>query len=502
MKNLFITFAFILLLCSFSVYPHPQKVHQYIVKEAYELLLTHWGNIIPEMDDHIGGLDPFYRGDYAWQIPYITTGSWREDEEDPVFNYDIIEIQGVNIALVSITHFWDADDGDLNLNSFPIIINRIHLFDLEFYENAFDKMLRYKNGEWVLWFPDIIYSTNTANNHRLIITPEIVIPPNRFGISLDYTSLTAFYNNPLMSLLSDQNGHFIVFDSTAQQFISPESVSEILVDEYVKDRIVWEILGRMSHLLADMSVPAHTHRDEHGILADSFENWMGGTAEPYLEWNHQNAGELINPYTDDNDPLHYLIYITQQQADHFGSNGPGEIGNGNDVIGGEPRPEEFNFLNSLNLSSYGEPTTFNGPWNEENLINIRDKTFPYIIRATAGLLFWFALETMLITNIEENLYDIQLNEYSLLQNYPNPFNPSTIISWQSPVGSWQNLKVYDVLGNEIATLVDEEKPAGNYKVEWNAAGFPSGVYFYQLKTVPNGRQAEGYVETKKMLLLK
>ncbi|MGB5531335.1 MAG: T9SS type A sorting domain-containing protein, partial [Ignavibacteriaceae bacterium] len=85
--------------------------------------------------------------------------------------------------------------------------------------------------------------------------------------------------------------------------------------------------------------------------------------------------------------------------------------------------------------------------------------------------------------------------YALHQSYPNPFNPSTIISWQSPVGSWQTLKVYDVLGNEVTILVDEYKPAGKYEVEFNATYLPSGVYFYQLK-------AGDFVETKKMLLLK
>jgi len=54
-------------------------------------------------------------------------------------------------------------------------------------------------------------------------------------------------------------------------------------------------------------------------------------------------------------------------------------------------------------------------------------------------------------------------EYVLEQNYPNPFNPSTVISWQSPVGSQQTLKIYDILGNEVATLVDEYKPAGRYE---------------------------------------
>ena len=85
--------------------------------------------------------------------------------------------------------------------------------------------------------------------------------------------------------------------------------------------------------------------------------------------------------------------------------------------------------------------------------------------------------------------------FNLSQNYPNPFNPTTKISWQSPVGSWQTLKVFDVLGNEIATLVDEYKPAGSYEVEWNASHYPSGVYFCQLK-------AGNFIVTKKMILLK
>jgi hypothetical protein len=91
--------------------------------------------------------------------------------------------------------------------------------------------------------------------------------------------------------------------------------------------------------------------------------------------------------------------------------------------------------------------------------------------------------------------EIAPRNFSLEQNYPNPFNPSTKISWQSSVSSWQTLKVFDVLGREVATLVDEYRNAGSYEVEFNASNLPSGVYFYQLKAGP-------FVETKKMILLK
>ncbi|MBT8380663.1 MAG: T9SS type A sorting domain-containing protein [Ignavibacteria bacterium] len=87
------------------------------------------------------------------------------------------------------------------------------------------------------------------------------------------------------------------------------------------------------------------------------------------------------------------------------------------------------------------------------------------------------------------------SDFQLMQNYPNPFNPATTIKYQIPELSFVSVKVYDVLGNEIAALVNEEKPAGTYEITWYAESLPSGIYFYQL-------QAGDFVETKKMLLLK
>jgi hypothetical protein len=97
----------------------------------------------------------------------------------------------------------------------------------------------------------------------------------------------------------------------------------------------------------------------------------------------------------------------------------------------------------------------------------------------------------------------QPTEFILSQNFPNPFNPSTVISFQLPVVSNVTLKVYDILGNEIATLVDDFKPAGRYEVEFNAAALPSGVYFYQLKAVdPSTGSGQAFMQTRKMILLK
>lgn len=86
-------------------------------------------------------------------------------------------------------------------------------------------------------------------------------------------------------------------------------------------------------------------------------------------------------------------------------------------------------------------------------------------------------------------------EFSLSQNYPNPFNPSTVISYQLPNSGMVTLKVYNLLGNELAVLVNEFKSAGNYKVEFNASDYSSGIYFYKL-------QSGTYIETRKMILMK
>ncbi|MBT8392847.1 MAG: agmatine deiminase family protein [Ignavibacteria bacterium] len=107
-----------------------------------------------------------------------------------------------------------------------------------------------------------------------------------------------------------------------------------------------------------------------------------------------------------------------------------------------------------------------------------------------------------VENSVTNISDIfQPEKFDLYQNYPNPFNPTTKISFTIPVtlngveGSFITLKIYDILGNEVTTLVEEELFAGEYEIEFNASELTSGAYFYQLK-------AGNYIDTSKMILLK
>jgi aminopeptidase N len=103
-------------------------------------------------------------------------------------------------------------------------------------------------------------------------------------------------------------------------------------------------------------------------------------------------------------------------------------------------------------------------------------------------------------NIVTNIGDQnQPDDFSMEQNYPNPFNPTTKIKYQIAKAGFVNLQVYDVLGNEVATLINKEMQAGNYEVDFSATDratrLPSGIYFYQLHT-------ENFTATKKMILLK
>ncbi|MBK8982102.1 MAG: T9SS type A sorting domain-containing protein [Ignavibacteria bacterium] len=100
-----------------------------------------------------------------------------------------------------------------------------------------------------------------------------------------------------------------------------------------------------------------------------------------------------------------------------------------------------------------------------------------------------------LTDIEPNSFAAIPERYSLSQNYPNPFNPTTKINFSIPKQGIVTLKVYDVLGKEVMTLVNEQKPAGNYSINFNAANLSSGAYFYRI-------EAGEFRDIKRMIILK
>lgn len=109
---------------------------------------------------------------------------------------------------------------------------------------------------------------------------------------------------------------------------------------------------------------------------------------------------------------------------------------------------------------------------------------------------WFRfLSGNVPTSIRDEFGKSYLDNFQLFQNYPNPFNNSTNIKFYIPFDSNVSLKIYDLLGREVTTLLSEKLTAGNYSIEWNPVNFCGGIYFYQLK-------ANDYVNTKKLVLLK
>jgi photosystem II stability/assembly factor-like uncharacterized protein len=130
--------------------------------------------------------------------------------------------------------------------------------------------------------------------------------------------------------------------------------------------------------------------------------------------------------------------------------------------------------------------------NNERIIDLKVAPDGFLYAATEGGGVYRS--TGPVTTVQNNYNNI-IKTFVVEQNYPNPFNPMT--NFQFAIGSLRfvSLKIYDLLGREVATLVNEEKPAGSYSVRWNATNIPSGVYFYRLT-------AEGFSVTKSLLLIK
>ncbi|MDX2442907.1 MAG: T9SS type A sorting domain-containing protein [Bacteroidales bacterium] len=172
-----------------------------------------------------------------------------------------------------------------------------------------------------------------------------------------------------------------------------------------------------------------------------------------------------NASTDvDNDQLEYILYI-------FGTSADTTIGSINETA--------LEFISNDFLQSN---TTYD--WT----VIVSDGTDTIASPDT------LSFTTPVASSIEEN-FDWNSQKYSLSQNFPNPFTSNTTILFNIPVRESITLKVYDHLGREVLILIDEEKPAGGYKIEFDASSLDNGLYFYRF-------QAGDYVDTKTMILLK
>jgi hypothetical protein len=154
--------------------------------------------------------------------------------------------------------------------------------------------------------------------------------------------------------------------------------------------------------------------------------------------------------------------------------------------------------------------SFWGTWIRTKVVDVTDSVLTHYREnwseefGMVELPYWLLLRGYVINGTKygdttlvsvEDQALINPTDFNLFQNYPNPFNAVTIIQYKVPITSFVKLKVYDMLGKEIAVLVSEEKPPGNYFVDFNAEGLPSGIYFYRITT-------DNFSATNKMLYLK
>ena len=157
-----------------------------------------------------------------------------------------------------------------------------------------------------------------------------------------------------------------------------------------------------------------------------------------------------------------------------------------------PTPDGQSFTINLNeTKNIPQTFTFDPNWDADSLSVI------VFVQSTGSMLIYqsetISYDDLSVTDIRENYFTV--NKFKLEQNYPNPFNPITKIRWSSPIGKHQTLKIYNILGNEVTTLVNEYRNAGTHEIDFNASKLSSGIYFY---TLTSGE----YAETKTMTLLK
>jgi hypothetical protein len=366
---------------------YAENVHMYICIEGLKLLKMQFPQYdFSIFDTFIGTMNDV--GTRPWQVPRITTGAYREDKEDPVF-----DIRGPFGFYASNSHFWHADDRTLGDHS----LTNLDLGGNHQYPNAYTKVTKYINGQWFSW------NGSDYGGRRFI----------------EYNGGNGFfyrYSYHLRGLIDLYRTNRIWQESYTNTLGETIPVRrEVTIPVYLKNIIVWEVLGRINHLLADMSVPAHTHSDVHVREwdgGDCYHNYIDdGAYNLFNATTAWNAGGFINPYNNVTDPIRYLMYSTNQLADHYPSGPqcddiPQQHSGDNNLPGGT-----YLMINDY-YQRLGPP-----PANITDVNLEAQYCFNHAIRSTAAMLYWFAIET----GIFPNSLPIAPHINSLSKNLPDNF---------------------------------------------------------------------------------
>ncbi|MBN1446941.1 MAG: T9SS type A sorting domain-containing protein [Bacteroidetes bacterium] len=433
---------------------HSQSMHQYIVREAAALLQREDPAMYMRIRDHVGTQDA---GTQPWEVRSILAGAWREDCEDIVYGhggpdpalqppmsintpgkclsvvYDEFrdEITGspdVRGGLVTISHFWDTNGsnkhifkGDIRVEAdgaLSCLSTSDQHVTIEANVNAWDKVQKLFRpmGEAILdrWWMER-EEMYDGNLNLVCILP--VRSSSLQVVRWKYTTLVDLLNT----------------GQCAVQLPGETQWRQVVLTSDQRQRYVWQILGRICHLLADMSVPAHTHRDMHmGNLTvvrdvykldlkistvritvedeDSYETWIGSPINAFWTADRIRAG-LID-LTNVQDPLYHLMHSVRDLAASYAS----DDCDGTGVDRGEPRY-------ALQI-----PLRHNLPYQQmpiakrAMLCTIRDNTLPYVIRATATLLRWFASQLQMDATFEvRNVGEVGYQDFFIRHRLTDPF---------------------------------------------------------------------------------
>lgn len=233
-------------------------------------------------------------------------------------------------------------------------------------------------------------------------------------------------------------------------------------------------------------------------IPDARDRWNFGLKFPIAVIQSPVPVELISFSAQIEKNIVSLKWITSSELNNYGY----------DIERSESKVSHRNIWSSVGfVKGSGTTTQSNIYFFKDDISNIKDQ---------AEIIYYRLKQTDNDGSVKysnEVMVEIeQLTDFSLSQNYPNPFNPITKISYSIPAnyykgyGTKENflitLKVYDVLGKEIITLVNEERPVGDYEVIFDADNLPSGIYFYQIKIYSDNSKAADFTQTKKMALMR
>jgi photosystem II stability/assembly factor-like uncharacterized protein len=366
-------------------------------------------------------------------------------------------------------------------------------------------------------------------------------------MNLSDASLSTIFPNAVSSAFSFENGYTLTdtlkpgpgywikfpFDFTAYLAGTP------IEDDTIQVQSGWNIIGSVANPLSSQSItsmPADIISSRYFGYSTSYfsaDTIMPGkgywvkASEPGTLILRQNNSALLKKQPCSNEILSAMNQITisdavnNSQTLYFAYKSsidpenfmfpplPPEEGFDVRFTGGS---QIFNFSNrkktaeaKIDLQAYIPPVKIE--WNildnQQNYFSLFDEQGGDIIASlnskSGGVTIDNIVSNNLYLNIESDGKQIPV-EYSLMQNIPNPFNPSTIINYQLPSDNYVTIEVYNILGEEIATLVNEFQVAGLKSVTWNAPSLPSGVYYY--KIAANASNGSAFIDVKKMILLK